>query len=398
MADSSSPAAASLGELSNSLDAVLPGIRERAARYDRDNAFFHEDLEELRRIGFLWATVPVDFGGLGLSVPDFARLQSRLATHAPSTALALNMHQYWVGTALHLRRLGEASADWILREAGAGRLFAAGHGEPGNDLGLAHSLVEARPTGDGGYRFHGRKVLTSLSPVWDWLGVHGLDASDPAHPRIVHAFIRRAEQGHRSVATWDALGLRATRSDDTFLEGAEARPEHVIRVLPAGPVPDAFVDGILGAVLPGLAAVYLGIGRRALELALASATQRTSLLLEGKSQAHKPLVQHDTARAVIRLDAADSLVASVVDSWWGDDFPRDGGALPRLQAAKQNAVEGAQEIVDLAQRIVGASSLARSHELERLYRDVRAGAFHPPNTESTLELIGKHHLGLLAAA
>jgi alkylation response protein AidB-like acyl-CoA dehydrogenase len=240
-------------------DALLDAIGSRAAAYDRENQFFSEDLRDLQEADFLRASVPVEFGGLGLSLPQLLREQTRLAYRAPSTALALNMHLYWVGAALHLYRRGDKSAQWILEEAGAGKVFAAGHGEPGNDLGLAWSSVKATPSADGGYRFDGRKIFTSLAPAWDWLGVHGIDDTDPQAPKIVHAFIQRDSGGHRTVKTWDALGLRGTRSDDTWLEGAIAPRERVIRVLPAGIPDDPFVDGILGAVLPGLGAVYYGI-------------------------------------------------------------------------------------------------------------------------------------------
>ena len=38
----------------------------------------------------------------------------------------------------------------------------------------------------------------------------------------------------------------------------------------------------------------------------------------------------------------------------------------------------------------------RGNELERLYRDVRCGGFHPGNDALTHELVGKAVLGILA--
>ena len=282
----------------------------------------------------------------------------------------------------------------ITREAAAGKVFAAGHGEPGNDLGLAHSFVKATPLAGGSYRFDGRKIFTSLSPAWDWLGVHGLDDSDPAHPKIVHAFIQRSASGHRAVRTWDALGMRATQSDDTILEGAVASADRVIRVLPAGVPDDRFVDGILGAVLPGLAAVYFGVARRAFSLALASATTRSSAVLNGKSYAYKPLTQRSVAEAAIELDSIEALLERVANRWWAG-YPQGEPWIARLLAAKQHAVDGAVRVVDLSLKIAGAGALARHAELERLYRDVRAGAFHPPNADASLEVIGQAWLGVL---
>ena len=48
--------------------------------------------------------------------------------------------------------------------------------------------------------------------------MHGMDTSNPDQPKIVHAFIPRDSSGYKIKETWDVLGMRATRSDDTVLE------------------------------------------------------------------------------------------------------------------------------------------------------------------------------------
>ena len=45
-------------------DEVLEEFRQRAAGCDRTNTFFHADLDELRRRGYLTAAVPEELGGL----------------------------------------------------------------------------------------------------------------------------------------------------------------------------------------------------------------------------------------------------------------------------------------------------------------------------------------------
>ncbi|MGA2831062.1 MAG: acyl-CoA dehydrogenase family protein [Streptosporangiaceae bacterium] len=60
-------------------------------------------------------------------------------------------------------------------------------------------------------------------------------------------------------------------------------------------------------------------------------------------------------------------------------MPEDlGGGGFSLSAANYNVVEGAKEVVDLALRATGGAAFFKNNELERLYRDVRAGGFHPP--------------------
>jgi alkylation response protein AidB-like acyl-CoA dehydrogenase len=58
--------------------------------------------------------------------------------------------------------------------------------------------------------------------------------------------------------------------------------------------------------------------------------------------------------------------------------------------------EAAKRVVDLAMEVSGGSGMFRSSELERLYRDVRCGGFHPANTALAHEIVGKTGLGVLA--
>src|SRR5262249_18993810 len=154
-----------------------------------------------------------------LSLAEVGQEQRRLAYRAPATALATNMHLYWTGVAADLYRAGDTSLVWLLQEAAAGEGFAAGPGESGNDLPLLPSTSKAERA-DGGYRVTGRKMFGSLSPVWTRLGLHAMDTSDPEHPTVVHGFLTRDSGGYEIKQTWDTLGMRATRSDDTVLSGA----------------------------------------------------------------------------------------------------------------------------------------------------------------------------------
>jgi len=183
-----------------------------------DNRFFQEDFEELKAAGYLRMAIPAEFGGLGMNLVHVGRETRKLAMYAPATALALNMHNYWVGDAADAWRSGDKSLQWILEDAAAGEVFAAGHAEHGNDVPGLLSTTKAEKV-SGGYKFTGRKSFGSLTPVWTRLGMHGMDASDPAAPKIVHAFMPRDAKGYSIKDTWDVLGMRATRSDDTILDG-----------------------------------------------------------------------------------------------------------------------------------------------------------------------------------
>jgi alkylation response protein AidB-like acyl-CoA dehydrogenase len=372
-------------------DDMLARFDERAAGYDRENSFFSEDWEELHASGYLLAAVPVQFGGGGLGLAEMSALQSRLAYHAPATALAVNMHIYWMGVAADLLRGGDASCEWILEKAAEGEVFAALHGEPGNDLPLLLSTTTARRD-EGGWRVSGHKIFGSLSPVWTYGGFHAMDASDPDAPRIVHGFVRRDTPGVQVVETWDTLGMRATQSHDTLLDDAFAPDKLCPLVCPAGFAgAGPFQLSIFAWGLLGFSAVYRGAARRAFDLAVTQLPDRTSIALT-RSMAHHPEAQHQVAEMRMALDTMDALLERTTADW-------DAGAAHpdwpvRLVGTRYVVITKANEVVDRALEVSGGGASFKQNRLEQLFRDVRMGRFHPGNSALAHELIGKLCLGI----
>lgn len=371
---------------------VLAQCARRAPEYDRDARFFTEDFAELREAGYLTMAVPEALGGAGLSLAAAMQEQRRLGYHAAPTALAMNMHLYWVGIAADLWRQGDTSLEWLLKEAMKGGVFAAGHAESGNDIPVLLSTTEAEPVA-GGYRFTGRKSFGSLSPVWTHLGIHGLDTTDPSAPKVVHAFMTRDTQGYRIEETWDVLGMRATRSEDTILDGAFVPDRYIARVVPAGAAGlDRFVLAIFAWALLGFGNIYYGLARRALDLTLETAKTRRSMALS-RPMAYHPEVQHRVARMGVALEAIEPQLDRIADDW---SSGVDHGAIwpAKIMAAKYNAVEGAWGVVDMALELSGGFGIFRRSGLERIFRDARLGRFHPANSMLTHELVGKSLLGI----
>src|SRR5690554_4788012 len=154
------------------------------------------------------------------------------------------MHLIWTSIARMFRDRGDASLDYVLTEAAAGEIFGFGISEPGNDLVLFDSTTDARRQPDGGYAFTGTKIFTSLSPVWTRLGVFGLDQADAEHPQLVHAFIDRQAEGVSILDDWDTVGMRATQSNTTRLDGAVATADRVFGFREPGPSGDPLVFAI----------------------------------------------------------------------------------------------------------------------------------------------------------
>ncbi|MCC8908158.1 acyl-CoA dehydrogenase family protein [Curtobacterium sp. GD1] len=373
-------------------DELLERIAARAPGYDAANAFCTEDLDELRAAGYLRLGVPVERGGAGLGLAATTAVQRRLAEAAPATALGLGMHQVWVQAARAVTARGGTFLQAVTDHAADDHLLAFGVSEPGNDAVLFDSLTTAEPDGEGGYRFTGTKVFTSLAPAWDVLSVFGKDGSGP-EPRLVHGFVLRSDGDVEHLDDWDTLGMRATQSRTTKLHGVHVPADRIVRTLPVGPNQDPLVFGVFAAFELLVASVYVGIAARAVSLAVSAVRSRTAL--DGTPRSADPDVRRAIADMRGTVDAIELQVTSLARSV--DELDDLGQRwFPLLVGTKARAVDAAQHVVDEAMRVVGGGAYRAGGELARLARDVRAGQYHPSSRDSAARTIAASVLGPLA--
>ena len=246
---------------------------------------------------------------------------------------------------------------------------------------------------EDGWQFTGLKIFGSLSPVWTYLGIHGMDSTDPENPRIVHAFLPRDASGYRIVKNWDTLGMRATQSHDTILERAFVPDERIVLVSPAGfHGAGHFHLGIFAWAFIGFASVYSGIAQRAFDITLESAKKRSSIALT-RSMAYHPEVQHQVAEMRMALEAMAAHVDRVADDWsngvdYGNDWP------VKVITLKHLVTQQAWQVVDSALELTGGSGIFKRSRIERLFRDARLGSMHPANSLLAHEVVGKLSLGI----
>ena len=230
-------------------------------------------------------------------------------------------------------------------------------------------------------------------PVWTLLDLHGMDTTDPQAPKIVHGFMPKGAKGSRTEETWDVMGMRATRSDDTVLEKVFIPDKNIARVVPAGARgADMFVLGIFAWGLLGFAHVYYGLAERVKELIVTALKSKGSLGLT-RSMAYHAETQHKMADLVLELDSIGPHIEKTARDWsnvvdYGAEWPA------RLVSAKYHAVESCWRIVDLAMDLSGGFGMFKKNELERLFRDARAGRFHPANSALTHEIVAKTAFGI----
>jgi acyl-CoA dehydrogenase len=225
---------------------------------------------------------------------------------------------------------------------------------------------------EGGYRLDGRKTFCTQAPV---AGVVSTSATlGPPGPDavVLHTGVPLTAPGVRIVETWDTLGMRGTASHDLVFDGVFVPAGAITGRRPYG----ALAGPLLAAAVhfaPVIASVYLGIARGACARATRTADD-SAVRQVGEMHA--------------RLRVARWALRAAVDEA-GEDLAADDATLLALMTVKRHAVLEARAVVDIALEVAGGRSFFRTSPLERAYRDVRAGPFHPIPPEATVELAGR---------
>ena len=362
----------------------------RAARYDEEASFPHENYARLRESGYTILTIPEELGGLGASMLQRVKAQERLAQGCGATALAINMHFNAIGLLIDVwRKFKDPKVEAKLRQIAAGRLVCGGSAsEPDNAIPVLRPRTTAKRV-DGGWLVSGRKIFGTQSIALDLFFSETTWIDNPQGETILTFLIPpRDTPGLTFKDDWNTMGMRSTASRSTELKDAFV-PESAVmlqrKTFTRGGITDLFLRAPFTIGAP-----YIGIAVAARNFVVDFMRDRPRFPLK-KPMSHLPSVYTkvgemdmliESARAILWKAAAE---ADVEDpSSWGR----------KSVAARMVAIENSVRVVDLALRAVGGQSYFKRLPLERLFRDVRAGLFHPLDSDETLEVLGKSAFGI----
>jgi alkylation response protein AidB-like acyl-CoA dehydrogenase len=346
------------------------------AEHDRDATFVTEAYAAMAEQGYLRLAVPAELGGMGASLRQVLLAEEELGRWSGAAALSAAMHLYLTLLQGWRHRHGAADAEGVLRRvADEGLVLATSGGSDWVSPTTTATEVE------GGYRLDGRKVFCSQAPAAAVLSTSAVLGTPGPDAVVLHMGVPMSAPGVRIVETWDTLGMRGTASHDVVFDGVVVPAEKIMGRRPYGVLAGPL---LLAAIhfAPVVAAAYLGVARGAAEEATRLAGRKgtpTAAAVRGVGEMH--------SRLRVARWALHAAVAEV-----GDDPAGDEATLLAWMTAKRHAVTEARAVVDIALEVAGGPAFFRSSPLERAYRDVRGGPFHPLTPEATLELAGRHAL------
>ncbi|MGH2348274.1 MAG: acyl-CoA dehydrogenase family protein [bacterium] len=334
-------------------------LRPNAARWDREGKFPDDVVPKLGEIGLLGLVVPEEYGGSALDMVSAMLAVEAVSWGDASIGLSVASHNslcvghiLLFGSEAQKRRTlpglarGDVLGAWCLTEPSAG-----------SDA----SAIQTRAVKQGSaWILNGTKVFVTQGTV---AGVYVvLAVTDPGAERHgISAFIvDRAAPGLRIGKKEDKLGLRASDTAEVVFEDCEIPDDALI-----GEEGEGYGQAM--AVLErgriGIGAMAVGIGRAALDAALAYGSQRQAF---GKPLTGLQAIQFMLADTAMELDAAELLVlraAQLVDL--GHPFRREASM------AKLYASEAAARATNKALQIHGGYGFIKDYPVERYYRDVK---------------------------
>ena len=352
-----------------------------SAEHDRSGEVPRQNLALARARQAPALTVPVELGGMGANLPQFATYQERLARGDGATALILAMHHMLIGgeaesglwPADTFEEVCRAAVDHgalvnsAATEPGAGSPSLGGL--PGARAEPADGVATGSPAAGSAWLVSGRKSYITGAPELEYMRVSATVSPAGGEPFGARFLVRMPAPGLTLDAdAWDPAALRAAANHDVVLEQTPAA--FLYREDRRGCEGNAWFQ-------VAIAATYLGIGQAAYDAGRDHLRTRAAGGREGS------LADLESVRVRLGRVRGDLMVArrnllATCAEW---------SALPRghreelvtsVALAKVTAVNAAAGAADQVLRLVGATGFDRRLPFERYLRETRAGLAHPP--------------------
>jgi acyl-CoA dehydrogenase len=318
-------------------------------------------IEQAKEMGLYGYALPVEYGGLGLSVEQQVRVAIELGYTSPAFRSLFGTNNGIAGQVLVSAGTEQQRKQWLPRLASGEVVasFALTEPEAGSDP--SRLSTTARLDGDS-WVIDGLKRYITNAPVADAFMVFA--RTDPQAPpgKGIGVFVVPARTDGVAVAARDhKMGQAGAWTADVAFTG--------VRVLADALVGEAAQAGYATAMRSlahgrlTIAGVCVGVSSRLMDESVAYAKERT--------QGGHPIGDYQLIQAMLADSQTEYLAARalVLDAAAQYDAGTDRRLAP--SAAKYFASEAVGRIADRAVQIHGGSGYIRGIAVERLYRDVR---------------------------
>lgn len=356
-------------------------VAPRAKEWDEAERFPSELIPELAELGLLGIKIPEAYGGAGLDMSAYAIAVEEAARVDGSLALTIASHN-GLGTG-HILAFGtEAQKQKYLTRACTGEWLAAwALTDPSSGSDSAGMRTKAVRDGSD-WIINGSKMFITQGSVGGFCVVLARTNFETTAQRGITAFIVDTKTpGYSASKKLKKLGCRSSDTVELTFENLRVPDSERL-----GEVDQGFRDTmrILDSGRISIAAMALGLGRGALEMAVTYAKQREAF---GKPIAEFQAIQWMLADAQTELDAAELLVRRA--AWLADQGRR---FTAEASMAKLFASEVATRVCNNSLQIHGGYGYTREFDVERHLRDAKLCEIGEGTSQVQRMVISKHLL------
>ncbi|MBK8374841.1 MAG: acyl-CoA dehydrogenase family protein [Sphingomonadales bacterium] len=375
-------------------DDIFEAFIEQLRRYVRERLIPAEEeviasdhipdaiLNEMRDMGLFGLTIPVEYGGAGMSISQYIETVKQLSYAAPAYRSTVSINIGMTGSAIKNFGTEEQKQQWLPRIA-SGEIACFGLTEPGSGSDSAAMQTFAARDGNG-YRLSGTKRYITNAPHAK-IALIMARTSKEALPKNAHvsAFIVDMESAGISVGKPDKkMGQSGAQIADIILDDVK---------IPG----DALVGGEEGRGFQiamqsldngrlSVAGMGVGMGRRILDTAVRYATERKAF---GEPIANFQLIQAMLADSEAELYAAECMIADACAR-----ADKGEAILRKAAAAKLFSTETCGRVADRCVQIYGGAGYLAEYPAERFFRDARILRIYEGTSQIMQLQIAKHLL------
>jgi len=357
-------------------------LRPVARKYDLEDEYPHDIVEQMKELGLFGATIGEEYGGLGLSAWTYAQIVIKVASVWMAPSGIFNSHLI---AASAIERNGtEAQKRKYLPLMATGEMRGSlGLTEPnaGSDLQAIRTVA----------KLDGDHYVVNGSKTWITNSLHGhmtllLVKTDPdAKPRHKGMSMLIAEKGpgYNVDGKLKKMGYRAIDTCQLSFDDYRVPKENLL----GGVEGKGFVQTAGGLELGriNVASRGAGIAEGSLKMALRYAQERSAF---GKPIWEHQAIQLKLADMATQVEGAKKLIESAARLFDRGERCDLEAAMAKL-AGSEAGVFCSQE----AMRIFGGYSLSVEYEIERFYRDSMLMVIGEGTNEILRQVIAKQLIG-----
>ena len=355
-------------------------------RLDAEHEFPWEFYEAMAEGGWIGVAMPESFGGGGLGITEASIVLEEVAASGAAMNGCSALHTSIFGMNPVVKHGSDALRDQYLPEVVAGRLHVAfGVTEP--DAGTDTTRITTRAMRDGDvYRVRGRKVWMTKAPYCQkTLLLVRTTPIEEVTRKIdgLSLLLADLQSPQVQITPIPKTGRNAVVSCEVVFDDLEVPTDHLVGEEGRGFT--YLLDGLNPERIL-IAAEALGIGRVAIERAVAYANQR---IVYGRPIGQNQGLAFPLADAYAHLHAAGLVVR---EAGWRYDQGLPCGEHANL--AKLLASDAAFTAADRAMQTHGGFGYATEYDIERYWKEARLMRLAPVPQEMVLNYLAEHVLGL----